>query len=333
MNTRMKTRRQLIMVFFTLLAWLPMTVMAQTVQYEMVVEKTDGTELAFKITDDYPLLQYMCGGEDGVNTMEIQTANGYTSVPCPEIKRLFTREAKAIRGDITGSGMVDVQDATLAVNHILAKESGSYDFSVADMNNDGEVDVFDVTAIINVILSGGGGSRAAARRAVKEREYPESIHLTADENGLLFDIDQANRFTSFQFDVEVPQGASLLGVEWNGKASHSLQFAKNGENRYTVVALSMSSAPLPVFDGSLVRLRLSGSANGEVRFGNILFVTPEGKSSRLNGGTMNMTTGVQGVSYTQGEQIYDISGRQLNMKREQLSKGVYIINNKKVVIK
>ena len=54
---------------------------------------------------------------------------------------------------------------------------------------------------------------------------------------------------------------------------------------------------------------------------------------RLNGDTMNMTTGIQGISHTQGEQIYDISGRQLDKKREQLGKGVYIINNKKVVIK
>lgn len=332
MNTIDYNRKYLVLLL-CLLTWLPITGLAQTDKYEMVVEKTDGTELAFQITDDYPLLEYQYGGEDGVNTIEIQTANGYTSVPCPEIKRLFTREAKIIRGDITGSGSVDVQDATLTVNYILGKESDGYDFSMADMNNDDEVDVFDVTAIINVVLSGGGGNQSAARRAARERDYPESVHLSADENGLLFDIDQANRFTSFQFDVEVPQGTSLLGVEWNGKTSHSLQFAKNGENRYTVVALSMSSAPLPVFDGSLVRLRLVGSTNGEVTFDNILFVTPEGKASRLNGGTMNMTTGIQGVSYTQGEQIYDISGRQLNMKREQLSKGVYIINNKKVVIK
>ena len=97
MNTRMITRRQLTMVFFTLLACLPMTVMAQTVQYEMVVEKTDGTELAFKITDDYPLLQYMYGGEDGVNTLEIQTAGGSVSVPCPDIKRLTTRIAEIVQ--------------------------------------------------------------------------------------------------------------------------------------------------------------------------------------------------------------------------------------------
>lgn len=312
-----------------LLVGVPLTGLAQT-QFEMVVEKTDGTELAFRITEDYPLLQYRYGGEDDVNILEIQMADRYTSVPCPEIKRLITREAKAMRGDITGSGSVDVQDATLAVNYILGKELGDYDFFIADMNNDGEIDVFDVTAIINVILNSGGNR--AARRALPQDNW-ETIRLTADEKGLLFDIDNANRFTSFQFDMELPQGANLLGVEWNGDTGHSLQFAKNGENRYTVVALSMTSTPLPVFDGALMRLHLSGTSNGEVRFDNILFVTPEGKATRFNGDAMYMTTDIQGVNYSQDEQIYDISGRQLNTKREQLSKGVYIINNKKVVIK
>ena len=332
----MKTKnyiRSIRTIFLILmLVWLPIKSMAQTKSFEMVIEKTDGTELAFIITDDYPLLRYCYGGEDGVNTLEIQTDKGYTYVPCPEIKRLTTREAKAMRGDITGSGSVDVQDATITVNYILGNTSDEYDYTLVDMNKDGEVDVFDVTAIINVILS-GGGNPASARMLARQKDALESINLTSDEKGLLFDIDNASRFTSFQFDVEVPQGANLLGVEWTGKTNHTLQFAKNGENRYTVVALSMESKPLFESDGALLRLHLSSTVSGELRFSNILFVTPLGDVTRLNGSTMNITTGMQGISFSQGEQIYDISGRQLNKKREQLDKGVYIINNKKVVIK
>ena len=74
-----------------LLMWLPFISLAQTNQYIMVVEKTDGTELAFRITDNYPLLQYQYGGDDGINTLEIQAEEGRTSIPCPEIKRLFTK--------------------------------------------------------------------------------------------------------------------------------------------------------------------------------------------------------------------------------------------------
>jgi len=236
------------------------------------------------------------------------------------------------KGDVNISGIVDVQDATLAVNYILGKSSDEYDYVAADMNGDNQVDVFDVTAIINTIFN-ESGSLSAARSLARQEGDLEKVRLTASEDGLLIGIDRANRFTSFQFDVEVPQGTDLLDVTWNGNTKHSLQFARIGENRYRVVALSMSSAPLPASDEALLCLQLSGIPDGNVWVGNVLFVTPEGKALRLNGDTMNMTTGIQGISHTQGEQIYDISGRQLDKKREQLGKGVYIINNKKVVIK
>ena len=261
----------------------------------------------------------------------VVTANGKIKDECGG-KPYIVSDYVFVLGDVTGNGSVDVQDATLVVNHILGKESGGYDFSVADMNNDGEVDVFDVTAIINVILSNGSGNRAPTRRAMQQDNW-ETIRLTADKNGLLFDIDNANRFTSFQFDVEVPEGADLLGIEFNGKTGHTLRFAKNGENRYTVVALSIASIPLSTFDDALLKLHLSDTTRGCVRVDKVLFVTPDGKVVRFNGATTDMTTVVKGISFSQNEQIYDILGRQLNAKCKQLSKGVYIINNKKVVIK
>lgn len=240
-------------------------------------------------------------------------------------------EMDLISGDVTGSGNVDVQDATIIVNFILGKEnSDEYDFSLADMNNDGEVDVFDVTAILNVILSNGSNS-SLARSFTRKDEVREPISLTTERNGWQLGIDSPERFTSFQFDIEVSRGVDLLDVEWNGYTNHLLQFAKNGENRYTVVALSLASTPLPAFDDALLRLHLSD--RGEVRIDNVLFVTPAGKAARFNGATTGMTTGIKGISNIQGEQIYDISGRRLNTEREQLSKGVYIINNKIVVIK
>ena len=91
MNTKYFIRRNWAMGLLTLLVCLPMTVMSQTERFEMVVEKTDGTELVFRITEDYPLLQYNYGGEEGVNTLQIETATGTEEVPCPDIKRLTTR--------------------------------------------------------------------------------------------------------------------------------------------------------------------------------------------------------------------------------------------------
>ena len=116
MNTRIKNRRHWAIVLLGLLAWLPMTALAQTDQFEMVLEKIDGTKLAFVISDDYPVLQYMYGGDDGVNTLQIQTSDGTTSVPCPEIKRLFTLKTIAIKGDSNNDKTVNVADVVKLVN-------------------------------------------------------------------------------------------------------------------------------------------------------------------------------------------------------------------------
>ena len=147
MKTRNNIYRQWAMLLMLLIG-LPLGIKAQTDQFEMVVEKIDGTELTFRITDDYPLMQYQYGGEEGVNTIEIQTASGNTSVPCPEIKRLYTRAAQLTIGDADGDGFVDVNDVTSTINYILNKPVAKFIIEAADMDQDGKIDVNDVQAII-----------------------------------------------------------------------------------------------------------------------------------------------------------------------------------------
>ena len=74
-----------------LLALLPLKGLAQATKFEMVVEMTDGTERTFLITEDYPQLRYQYGGEDGVNRIDIHTEDGFNTIFCPDIKRLYTR--------------------------------------------------------------------------------------------------------------------------------------------------------------------------------------------------------------------------------------------------
>ena len=285
------------------------------------------------ITHDVPM-EYTFKADISGNT-RIQNKNKLTVVVLLLDKTTgkiinAAKQSMAVQGDVTGSGTVDVQDATLVVNYILGNGSDEYDYTVADMNGDNEVDVFDVTAMINVILSSNNNAPTLRR----SMEPNESVRLSADGDEVLVAVDNASRFTSFQFDVKVPKGAELLGVDWNGKMdSHLLQFAKTGEDTYKVVALSMESAPLSDLNDTLLKLHLSNKTVGEMTIDNILFVTPMGEAVRFGSHPLDMTTGIQSVTHSQAGQIYDLSGQRLNMKREQLPKGVYIINNQKVVIK
>ena len=54
-----------------------------------------------------------------------------------------------VRGDLTGSRTVDVDDLSVAINMVLGKAEGS---AAADLNGDGAVDVSDVSILINIVL-------------------------------------------------------------------------------------------------------------------------------------------------------------------------------------
>ena len=310
-------------IIIVLLLFLPLSGIAQKKVYSMVIEKRDGTEVSFFIDKDLYFTP----------RMPLNVYKGYdiTTFSRDEIKRIFVRDTMVDYGDVTCSGSVNVQDATIVINYILGEVSNDYAYMVADMNDDNVIDVFDVTAMINVILSRNDNSALSRSQRLQE-ESKESIILTASNNGILFDIDNAERFTSFQFDVEVPQGADLMGVEWNGNSHHVLQFEQTGNNRYTVIALSMSNEPLHDFTERMLRLRLSEATSGEVSVNNVLFVTPQGKATYFRGQTLGVTTDIHGVIHSSEDNVYDLSGRRLIKNRNQLNKGFYLINKKKVVI-
>ena len=251
-------------------------------------------------------------------------------------------------GDVTDNSSVDVQDATIVVNYILGERPDGYLYHMADMNNDTEIDVFDLTAIINVIL-GRTSFHAPMRTGISGYESTaylfgdrssmhivgeEDIYLRAVSDKIGLSIANASRFTSFQMDIEVPDGAELQNVELTGSESiHMIQKAKIGDNLYRVIALSMSSQPLADINDELVSFHISNAANAEISVSNVMFVTPKGEAHYFNGASIKTPTIINEITTDKDEVIFDLSGRRIYKKPNDLESGVYIINKKKVIIK
>ena len=234
--------------------------------------------------------------------------------------------------DANGDSQVNVADAVEIVNYILEMPSERFVFAAADLDRNGEVDVFDLTAAINVVFE---NKLQLALNVEDNSNANESVLLTSTDGELLFHVDDADHFTSFQFDVEVPQGRQLHNVAWNHENSHSLQFAQIDENRYRVLALSMENAPLSVADNALLKLQFSGSGNGDIVVNHVLFVTPQGEDVYFNGNSYNTVTGVKSVtksSKPRSADYYDLSGRRVPNNRPT-AKGIYIVNGTKYVVK
>ena len=299
------------------------------------------------ITDVYCYSKDVPEAEYNAFAADVRTLEGATlHVPKSSLKAYKTAVAwkdfseivplddePIIQGDVTGNGSVNVQDATIVVNYILGTDvNDEYDYSAADMNNDGEIDVFDVTKMIAVILSEESSAKMRKTEGVQEPAMTEQLTIEYVANGIILNVDQANRFTSFQMDVVVPDGIALTEVHLSqNETDHIVRYAKIGENQYRVMALSMNSTPLQAYSDRLLELGMN--EGNDVQIDNILFVTPQGEAVPFSILSDNITTDIKTVGISEAEDIYDLSGRKINVNRTQLPKGVYIINKKKVFIK
>ena len=232
------------------------------------------------------------------------------------------------QGDADGDGFVDVADVVTMIDYILDSSTSDIVFLAADMNADGEIDIFDVMIAINIVLNrdNSAGSRTRASGNMEEQAV-----VTATADGIMLGVNDAGRFTAFQFDVEVTDGMELKAARLNDNTgNHELYSINIGQNTYRVIGISMDNSTLTGSGNDLIKL--SFSKGGHAQISNLVFVTPQ-KSKVYFSCDNGEVTGIGRIGYRQAEDIYDLSGRKTNTDRSRLPKGVYIINNKKVVIK
>ena len=262
------------------------------------------------------LFEYAPKGKDNVNDLSVRM-------------RVYAL------GDNDRNDYVNVADATNIIAYILGNNSADYNIMLSDMNGDKEIDVFDVMKLKHVIINGKlpDVSAPSMQRAAANGFY-EDMTLAFSKNGVTMDIPNAQRFTSFQFEVEVPDDvemseAKLMGMTTN----HSVEFAKIDDNYYRVLGLSLDNSLLEGNNGSnLIGLEIPNC--GKLSIHNAMFVTPQGEVTYFNDTEIESgITGIRPVIASDSESVYDLLGRKVQTKDGRLPKGVYIINNKRVVIK
>ena len=113
-----------------------------------------GNDYTAELFDEvaWPHLSYNLGAYDGQKIYVALRANASDCLGAFYDNFEFAHFNFGIRGDVTGDGIVDVEDVNAAINIILKVKTQSDYPGNADLNEDGIVDVEDVNAIINIIL-------------------------------------------------------------------------------------------------------------------------------------------------------------------------------------
>jgi len=183
-----------------------------------------------------------------------------------------------------------------------------------------------------------------------------SITAGGDKQSVSINLTNSTAYSAFQFDLTLPTGMSIalnkkgkLDVTLNEDRmeDHTMTVEKLDNGDYRFVAFSLSNAPFYETSGELVKIKVeaaSDMAGGEVsgKLHSINFTEPNETGHTLSDAAFTVTvsggTGINEIEMSNDKPatIYDLKGniiRKNATSTEGLSKGVYIIDNKKVIVK
>ena len=267
-----------------------------------IISGTDGVlvNIGVEVAD------WLANGEYAIQLKNVKMTNeNKQTLTCAD--KTFIVKIGGKMGDVNNDDAIDVTDAVLIIDEILMKNPANFDASLADVNNDGSIDVTDVVMVIDAILG-----KIQLARGVEASQKDLSA------------------YTAFQMDLTIPAGYVLEGVELTKMAekSHSLAYNMLADGRCRVVVFSMDNEALPGAWDEVIRLNLKGEGETFVNVDRAMFVTVGGERHEL---LLNGTTSIAQLSTlnSQFSIVYDLQGR----KVEKSSKGLFIENGRKVVIK
>lgn len=288
---------------------------------------------------------------EGTATITVVFADG-SSATCEVTVMNVTK------GDVNGDGKITIADVSGAVLFALGEgEESTKDLSeeAADFNENGIVTVTDAISILHVVMNSeldgadaktlyakGSNPAEAQRRARAEGDVlaVEGAEVNAGEAFAVpvnFAQNDGN-FISFQFDLVLPEGIELQGVDAGGNAEEQTITIARKTKYVRIAGYSLTNTPFANTVGedviylNLVASKALAAGEYEVAMSNVEVVRKNISTVTCAKQTMtvavsNEATAIGNASAAahQGRVVYDLTGRRVAAPR----KGVYIVNGKK----
>lgn len=266
-------------------------------------------------------------------------------------------------GDSNGSGDITITDAVNTVDHLLQFWTNRFYMRAADVNKDDQITVADVTGTVDLVLERPIGSRAAhvsANDAQGKLYVDDQKMVAGEQNTIGLQIENATDFIAFQCDVYLPEGMTvarddneklLVNLAGSVNSSHvvSANILDNGALRIVVVSSQneifrltnnnivnlMVTPETSMMDGSMIEIRdirmVRASDNSEYLAPDVITAVHFGDATGIDA-----INGIDGSQEGQAFDVFDLRGNKVRSdvtNLSGLSKGVYIVNGKKVIVK
>ncbi|MBQ2969442.1 MAG: leucine-rich repeat protein [Bacteroidaceae bacterium] len=236
--------------------------------------------------------------------------------------------------DANNDGLVAIDDVVLTINYLLGDVSDNFLFVAGDMNADNQILIDDVVQIINCLL----GVSTADVQDARNRMHETGETLTAGDTQCGFDVklSNASNYVALQCDVLLPAGVGIDDVRVTSGGDHSVVFREMGDGLVRIAVTSLTNEAFA--SDNLLDVAVSADSQADIHITNAYAVTRGGvmvkaaDASLTHGTTGIQPAGMEAIS----TEIYDLNGRVVKenaTSTEDLQKGIYLMNGKKVVVK
>jgi hypothetical protein len=260
----------------------------------------------------------------------------------------FLVDVAQLRGDINNDGFVNTLDATCEQRYVFDGDAQGIDTNRTDVNGDGEVNVGDIVSIYNII----NGTEPVGK------PYHTYFDDIIDGNGkgtsnynVSLDIllDNTINYTAFQLSIATPSHITINSAKLSGRCvGHELYFKEKDTNLYSILSYSPAGDDIEGYEGVLLTLNISStqpvSESDQIDFVVTDFVDQQEIVYRRHDRYINIlgTTAIENITADNGDEpvnVYNTQGQLLRRNvpastaTQGLPTGIYIVGNKKVVIK
>ena len=235
------------------------------------------------------------------------------------------------------------------------------DYLLGDINNNDIINGMDIVEIVDLIMSNTYAIAADLYPAgdpdgvINGMDLVEEVDLVMSQpaiqyyspmsildNGLMMKpavdgswhlgVDKASRYILAQMTVELEKGERLIDVV--SDKTHTVSWKQTDDNHYVVICYSPMNLP---FSDNDELLTFICSGNGKISVSDVTLIDDTKQEFIMVDTNADLATGInERNNDTYSSAIHDLQGRLVSNKEtrsRQVTKGIYIRNNKKVVIK
>ena len=239
---------------------------------------------------------------------------------------------KTLTGDSNNDGKVNIADVDCTINDIMQKQETPFIKQLADVDADDTIDITDVMLTQDIILKNAG-----AERNIFKTEPDSTDALSFNQNDKVLSLVLKNNtcYKAVQMDVVMPENVSVTYVVTSDIRTKDFNviYDKVKNDIYRIILYSADSNNIEGSEGTVADIMVSGTVD-EAEIKNIVCVTSSLDKVLMGRYVYKLSSGIENVIIDERKEdtIYSLQGLRIKKQINQLPKGIYIVNGKKIII-